>query len=88
MPSAAEFLAHDVCNEAQWAQVVGATIERFGGLDVLVNNAGVYQGGLLEKNSLEKVRRGLTLQRLTCGIVRERLRDPARPIPAPEGGQI
>ncbi|MFP6662576.1 MAG: glucose 1-dehydrogenase [Deltaproteobacteria bacterium] len=53
----AEFLAHDVCNEAQWAQVVGATIERFGGLDVLVNNAGVYQGGLLEKNSLEEVRR-------------------------------
>ena len=29
----------------------------FGGFDVLVNNAGIYQGGTLESNTLDEVRR-------------------------------
>jgi len=37
----AEFRAQDVTDEAQWEATVAATIERFGGLDVLVNNAGI-----------------------------------------------
>ena len=37
----AEFLRHDVTDEAQWESTVAATIERFGGLDVVVNNAGI-----------------------------------------------
>lgn len=34
-------LEHNVVNEQQWADVVSKTTERFGKLDVLVNNAGV-----------------------------------------------
>lgn len=42
---AAAFLSHDVTDEARWAEVVAETVGRFGRLDVLVNNAGVGEGG-------------------------------------------
>jgi NAD(P)-dependent dehydrogenase (short-subunit alcohol dehydrogenase family) len=38
------FLAQDVTDEARWGEVVQAASERFGGLDVLVNSAGVSGG--------------------------------------------
>lgn len=38
-------LAHDVTEEAAWERVVTAALDRFGGLDVLVNNAGVGGSG-------------------------------------------
>lgn len=39
---AAMFVAHDVTDAASWGVVVDATLERFGRLDGLVNNAAVY----------------------------------------------
>lgn len=36
-------LTHDVRSEARWQEVVGETAERFGGLDILVNCAGINQ---------------------------------------------
>lgn len=41
---AAMFTEHDVTSEDDWRRVVGAALERFGRLDVLVNNAGVSGG--------------------------------------------
>ena len=38
----------DVTNEAQAKQAVEAAMDAFGGLDVLVNNAGYVQTGLIE----------------------------------------
>ena len=35
-------LAHDVTSESDWARVVAAATETFGGVDILVNNAAVY----------------------------------------------
>lgn len=35
-------MAHDVSCETQWAQVAGATVEAFGTVDVLFNNAGIF----------------------------------------------
>lgn len=54
----AAFRAHDVAVEADWEAAVAATVEAFGGLDVLVNNAGV-SGGMqpLLQHSLEDWRR-------------------------------
>jgi NAD(P)-dependent dehydrogenase (short-subunit alcohol dehydrogenase family) len=39
------FLSQDVTDEARWAEVVAAAIQRFGRLDVLVNSAGIADGG-------------------------------------------
>lgn len=36
------FVRHDVTSEDDWAQVTGLAMSRYGGLDVVVNNAGVF----------------------------------------------
>ena len=36
------FLHHDVTSEDEWAAVVARAVELHGGVDVLVNNAGIY----------------------------------------------
>ena len=52
----AMFLHHDVAQEADWDRVVRATVERFGGLQILVINAGVALGGDVEHTSLAEWR--------------------------------
>lgn len=50
------FLEHDVRDEGQWRDVVAQTTARFGGLDVLVNNAGLVRFGNVEECDLETFR--------------------------------
>ena len=50
-------MQQDVCDEDRWEEVIATTVRDLGGLDIVVNNAGVYQGGTLEHNSLEEVNR-------------------------------
>lgn len=45
----AVFHQHDVASAADWARVVEASIDQFGRVDVLVNNAGVLTLAMLEK---------------------------------------
>ena len=52
------FQHHDVSSEQDWQQVLGATLARFDGVDVLVNNAGILMmRGLLDtsKQDFERV---------------------------------
>lgn len=49
------FLRQDVTDEARWAEIVDETEARFGGLDVLVNNAGAFLVRPLEETSAEDV---------------------------------
>ena len=42
------YLHHDVRDEARWAEVVKETIDTFGRLDTLVNNAGLVKFGSVE----------------------------------------
>ena len=53
----ATFVAHDVRSEEAWVAVVGETRERHGRIDVLVNNAGIFQLGRLVDTDLETYRR-------------------------------
>jgi NAD(P)-dependent dehydrogenase (short-subunit alcohol dehydrogenase family) len=51
--SEAIYLHHDVADEQQWEQVIEAALDRFGRLDVLVNNAGVADACSPEEETLE-----------------------------------
>lgn len=53
----ADFLLHDVRDEADWERVIAATGGRWGRLDVLVNNAGIGLTGPVTQTSLEQWRR-------------------------------
>jgi 3alpha(or 20beta)-hydroxysteroid dehydrogenase len=48
------FLHHDVTSEDDWQVVVDATVERYGRVDGLVNNAGVGSWSLIENETLEQ----------------------------------
>ncbi|MGP4104751.1 glucose 1-dehydrogenase [Nonomuraea sp. KM90] len=53
------FLRHDVTSEDDWKSVVEATVEHFGRVDGLVNNAGIAAGAPLESETLERFERVL-----------------------------
>ena len=48
------FVPLDVTDEAQWEQAVAAAVGRFGKLDVLVNNAGIYVSHSVEETTSEE----------------------------------
>jgi len=49
----AVFVHHDVASEAEWTAALEATEEAFGGLDTLVNNAGIGDTATIEETGLE-----------------------------------
>ncbi len=58
----AAFLLHDAASESDWENAVAVTSQRFGGLHVLVNNAGISGGTLpLMEHSLEDWRRVMSV---------------------------
>jgi 3(or 17)beta-hydroxysteroid dehydrogenase len=51
------FVQHDVAQESAWAKVMETTLQRYGKLDVLVNNAGVALAKDVEHTTLDEWRR-------------------------------
>ena len=54
---AAIAIRHDVTEEGAWTAALEATVAAFGGLHVLVNNAGIAEGGSVEDTDLDTWRR-------------------------------
>ena len=44
----------DVTSEASWAEAMDATVAKYGKLDVLVNNAGIFNGKGVEEASMDE----------------------------------
>jgi cyclopentanol dehydrogenase len=53
-PGGAVFIHHDVASEDDWKNVVQSAVERFGKVDVLVNNAGIVEIALISEMSLDR----------------------------------
>ncbi len=49
----ARFAVQDVVDEARWAEIVALAVESFGGLHILLNNAGIAIGAPITEMSLE-----------------------------------
>ncbi|RLA09658.1 MAG: cyclopentanol dehydrogenase, partial [Gammaproteobacteria bacterium] len=54
-------LAHDVTSEADWSTVVAAAVDKFGRIDVLVNNAGIAHTGRVHETTLEDWQRVMNI---------------------------
>ncbi len=55
------FVKLDVTQEADWAQIMKVTLERFGKLDILVNCAGVFHDKSIEDTTLDMWRRVMAI---------------------------
>ena len=53
----ASYVHHDVTVEAQWEAAVASAVQTFGGLHVLVNNAGIETAALITQCEVEDFRR-------------------------------
>ena len=62
----AVFVKHDVTQEKEWEAVVKATVAKFGKLNVLVNNAGVYKPGPLIDTTQENFELHYRVNMLSC----------------------
>jgi 3(or 17)beta-hydroxysteroid dehydrogenase len=59
--SSAIFLHHDVTVEQEWQQVIQTTVQECGGLNILVNNAGVLVYGTVESATVADFRKAHAL---------------------------
>lgn len=57
----AKFELHDASSEAGWERILDLAVAEFGGLDVLVNNAGVEKTCLLENITLDSIQAQLSV---------------------------
>lgn len=67
---AAVFLRQDVTQEAEWAAMMLAVKARFGGLNILVNNAGIGRDAPITEMSLEtwRLQIGVNLEAMFLGL--------------------
>ncbi len=61
---AAHYVHLDVTSESDWQQAVDATVGHFGGLDVLVNNAGILKLAAIQDTSVEDFQRVVGVNQL------------------------
>ena len=66
----AAFIRHDVSDESDWIRVIAFADKRFGGVNALVNNAGIIapgnNEGPIEDLSIENARRVIEVNQVGC----------------------
>ena len=60
----ADYLHHDVTSEQEWAAAVAHVVALHGGIDVLINNAGIYAQTTLIGGDLEEYRRVIEVNQI------------------------
>ena len=60
------FVRLDVTSETDWRNAVSETVARFGKLDVLINNAGIYRRTMIEDTTLDEWERVMSVN--TTGV--------------------
>jgi 3alpha(or 20beta)-hydroxysteroid dehydrogenase len=79
----------DVTDEASWEAAIGRTIDEFGSLNILVNNAGIEISGLIVDAEAEDLRRMLEVNVLGTALgIKHGLRAMRPGGPAGKGGAI
>ena len=71
-------IAHDVADEAGWAQVVSAVLEKFGKIDILVNNAGLTKADTFDNTDAAFLRRMLDVNIVGSFLGMKAVRGPMR----------
>ena len=84
-PEAAYFRRHDVSDEASWRALVEEANERFGPVNVLVNNAGILRFGEVERMEVEEFELLFRVNQLGCFLG---MRSVARTMRKNGGGSI
>ncbi|HSW15709.1 MAG TPA: SDR family oxidoreductase [Ramlibacter sp.] len=60
------FVRHDVASEDDWTAAIGATQQRLGPLDILINNAGILIPGSIATATLAEYRRVMQVNADSC----------------------
>ena len=62
------FVRHDVTSEADWSAAIAAVQQRFGPLDILINNAGILVPGSIATATLAQFRQLMQVNADSCFI--------------------
>jgi 3alpha(or 20beta)-hydroxysteroid dehydrogenase len=81
----AAFFRHDVSSEEEWASAVAFTRERFGGLHVVVNNAGIAYGAPIAEHSVAAFERLVAVNQIGVFLG---IRSAIAPMTEAGGGSI
>ena len=79
------FVRHDVADEGSWEGAVATTIEQFGGLHVLVNNAGIGHTATIAEHTLADYERVIAVNQVGVFLG---IRSVIDPMTAAGGGAI